>query len=91
MWRTALAADVASIDGFFIDERLHEALAHFATSAASYQILERGPAHVNVSRIPAVDTDGAALTLATMVTRMLTFNAAIRKFVEPVTTTTQST
>lgn len=91
VWRTALQADQAAYNGFFIDERLHEALAHSATTQQQYQILERGPAFINKDRLPAADTDAAAFTQATLLTCCLAFNAAIRKFAEPVTSQIQST
>jgi hypothetical protein len=83
-WVTVAAADLANTGGLLLVDdaaAIPEALAADAITAKTYQILTRGPALINKSIIPTTDLAGAAITLATLVTRLATLN--IQTMVEP--------
>jgi hypothetical protein len=84
-WETINATAEAGIDGFFVDYRVHEALANNAITAKRYSILVRGPALIDKNAIPTSDLQASPVnyTLATIVTRCAALD--IQVLAEPVT------
>jgi hypothetical protein len=90
-WETVQNPHESQATGFIVDEKPSEAIAAAGTSTLKYQILVRGPALVNRTKIRATDVAGTAFVTATLVTRLESLSPPVFTLIEPATVQTQTT
>lgn len=90
-WTLLLSGDEANVGGLYLGDPatqpFMEALIQNAVSKLPQQILDRGPAVIDQSKIPLTDVAGAAFNIATLVTTLATQDILTLK--EPVTSQQQ--
>lgn len=86
----AIATGEAGIDGLLLRTEAMESIAATSDYPKKQAVLVRGPAIIRRSMLPATDVDGAAFTIATLITRLAALTPPIIVHDEPPQMTVQT-